>query len=509
MRTGILFLVFFVTPASVAEFSETKVTASDGEESEYFGWTSAVAGNYAILGASEDDDLGPASGSAYVFKNVGSGWDEYQKLLASDGNPYDTFGNAVALSDSYAVIGAQLDDDMALNAGSVYIFRLDNGIWIEAGKLHANDAAEEDHFGSSVAISGDKIVVGASLDDDLGENSGSAYVFRKEDTTWVQEAKLLASDGEVDDRFEEVAISGDYIIVGAWGDKDQGDLTGAAYIFRNEGTTWIQETKLTASDAAGGDQFGLDVSISGDRAIIGAYGNDDSGENSGSAYVFRKESTSWVEEVKLTAEDGADYDGFGIAVSIAGDFALIGADVDDDNGENSGSAYLFRRDGPVWTQALKLTASDGQPYDYFGISVALTEDHLVVGAGGDDDMGFDAGAAYIFDDFLVSADETKSLPTGFLLEQNYPNPFNAISDFGFSLPALSDRHGQAGISDFGLVSLKIYDLLGREVATLVNEKLGPGTYARQWDASGVASGVYYYRLSAGNLVTTRKLVLLK
>jgi len=497
MSLMIALLILLLAGTSSAQITETKITASDGEESEYFGWTTAISGNYAIVGASEDDDLGPASGSAYIFKDVGSGWDEHQKLLASDGFSYDTFGNAVALSDSYAVVGAQLDDDGALNAGSVYIFKLDNGLWVEATKLTASDAAEEDHFGSSVAISGDYIVVGASLDDDLGPNSGSAYVFRWDGTNWVQEAKLLASDGEIDDRFEEVAISGDYIIVGAWGDKDQGDLTGAAYIFKRESFTWLQETKLTASDAGGGDQFGLDVSMSGDLAIVGAYGNDDSGENSGSAYVFRRDSTGWIEEVKLTPNDGADFDEFGISVSISGDFALIGADVDDDNGENSGSAYLFRRDGSTWTQDLKLTADDGEPYDFFGISVALTESHFLIGAGGDDDNAFDAGAAYVFGDFATLVQENQPLPVGYSLGQNYPNPFNSISNFGFRISNLSH------------CSLNIYDLLGREVATLVNEQLPPGRHSRAWNADGLASGTYLYRLQAGPFTQTKRMLLLK
>jgi len=495
---GIIFLILLVTGTSSAQVSETKITASDGEESEYFGWTTAIAGNYAIIGASEDDDLGPASGSAYIFKNVGSGWDEHQKLLASDGFSYDTFGNAVALSDSYAVVGAQFDDDAALNAGAVYVFKLENGIWIEATELHASDAADEDHFGSSVAISGDYIVVGASLDDDLGINSGSAYVFRRNDTTWIQEAKLLASDGEIDDRFEEVSISGDYIIVGAWGDKDQGDLTGAAYIFKREGSTWIQETKLTASDAGGGDQFGLDVSISGNYAIVGAYGNDDSGENSGSAYIFRKDSTGWIEDVKLTPGDGADFDEFGISVSILGEFALVGADVDDDSGENSGSAYLFRRDGSTWIEDLKLTASDGEPYDYFGISVALTENHLLIGAGGDDDNAFDAGAAYVFGDSVAVAVECGCTPPlVFKLNQNFPNPFNPSTKIEFR------------IADFGFVSLKVYDLLGGEIATLVNEEKPVGEYEVEFDGAKLTLGIYFYQLRTGKYIETKKMVLLR
>ena len=332
-------LVCLLTPQTLtAQLLESRLLPDDGEEAEYFGWSTAIRGAYAICGASEDDDRGPASGSVYVYRLDGQQWVQHQKLLASDGSSYDTFGNAVALSDSFLVIGAQLDDDLGLDAGAVYIFRLEGDQWVELQKLTASDGAPVDHFGSSVAISGSLLVAGASLDDDNGENSGSAYVFRLGPGGWMEEAKLLANDGEIDDRFEEVGISDSTIIVGAWGDQDMGALTGSAYIFVSTGTGWSQQSKLIASDQAGGDQFGLDVAISGDRAIVGAYANDDNGENSGSAYIFRREDNVWVEETKLLPSDGADFDEFGISVAINGEFAMAGADVDDDNGENSGSA---------------------------------------------------------------------------------------------------------------------------------------------------------------------------
>ncbi len=496
--SGIFVLALLASSPLHAQLSESKLIPSDGGESEYFGWTVAVLGDYAIIGASEDDDQGPASGSVYIFKRVGTGWIQQQKILASDGASYDTFGNGVALSDSYAVVGAQLDDDRGLNSGSVYVLKLENGNWVETTKLTANDGAEEDHFGSSVAISGDRIVIGASLDDDLGENSGSAYVFNLVDTTWVQEAKLLASDGEIDDRFEEVAISGDYIIVGAWGDQDQGALTGSAYIYLYDGSGWNQQTKLTASDAAGGDQFGLDVAISGDYAIVGAYGNDDNGENSGSAYIYKRDGTTWSEQQKLLAGNGSEFDEFGISVSISDSYAVVGADVTDEEGENSGSAYLFRREDSLWTESLRLTAGDGKPYDFFGISVAVSADHLLIGAGGNDDNGFDAGAAYAFDEYeATSVNESKPIPMDFSLNQNYPNPFNPVTTFTFTIPS----------SSFAILS--IYDLLGREVATVVNEKLAPGVYTREWDATDQPSGVYFYRIQAGNFMETKKMVLVR
>jgi hypothetical protein len=154
---------------------------------------------HALIGASEDDDLGPSSGSAYVFIRDLATWTQEAKLLPADGSAYDNFGNAVALTDSFAVVAAQLDDQVAANAGAVCIFSRTGDNWIETARIVADDGAEEDHFGSSVSLAGDLLVVGCSLDDDRGVNAGSAYVFRRTGDLWAQEAKLLAVDGETDD----------------------------------------------------------------------------------------------------------------------------------------------------------------------------------------------------------------------------------------------------------------------------------------------------------------------
>ena len=169
-------------------------------------------------------------------------------------------------------------------------------------KLTASDAAEGDQFGRRVSVSGDLAIVGARRDDDAGGESGSAYIFRRTGTNWSEEAKLTASDPAAGDFFGfSVSISGDLAIVGAPFDDDAGNQSGSAYVFRRTGTSWSQEAKLTATEAAADDQFGVSVSISGDLAVVGAFGDDDAGSTSGAAYIFRRTGTSWAEEAKLTA----------------------------------------------------------------------------------------------------------------------------------------------------------------------------------------------------------------
>jgi hypothetical protein len=200
-----------------------------------------------------------------------------------------------------------------------------------------------------------------------------------------------------------VSISGDYAIVGAYGDDDNGNESGSAYIFERTGIEWSQKAKLTPDDGATDDHFGYSVSISGDYAIVGAYGDDDNGNDSGSAYIFERMGIEWSQKAKLTPDDGATDDHFGYSVSISGDYAIVGAPLDDDNGYNSGSAYVFQKPLDSWTdmtETAKLTASDGyghhDPYvpvsDNFGRSVNISENYAIVGAYG----LFRDGSAYIF-----------------------------------------------------------------------------------------------------------------
>jgi len=227
-------------------------------------------------------------------------------------------------------------------------------------KITASDGEASDWFGYSVSISGDYAIVGAYSDDDSGIASGSAYIFKWNGTSWSEQAKITASDGAAGDWFGySVSISGDYAIVGACNDDDGGSASGSAYIFKWNGTSWSEQAKITASDGAANDQFGYSVSISGNYAIVGAYRDDDGGSASGSAYIFKWNGTSWSEQAKITASDGAEGDRFGISTSISGDYAIVGAYFDDDSGIASGSAYIFKWNGTSWSEQAKITASDG------------------------------------------------------------------------------------------------------------------------------------------------------
>ena len=342
--TGSISLSDFRNQLIIKDFDAgTKILASDAIADDRFGWSAAISGDYAIVGVRWSDDGGANSGSAYIFRRTGTNtWDAGTKILASDRAAQDYFGNSVGISGDYAIVGAFGKN----NSGSAYIFRrTGTNTWDAGTKILSSDIAVDDFFGYSVAISGDYAIVGAYGDDDRGGASGSAYIFRRTGTnTWDAGTKILASDGAADDFFGySVGISGDYAIVGAWGNGDGGSLSGSAYIFRRTGTnTWDAGTKILASDAASADSFGRSVGISGDYAIVGAFGNDDGGANSGSTYIFRRTGTNtWDAGTKILASDPAADDLFGYSVGISGDYAIVGAVGNDDGGSFSGSAYIF------------------------------------------------------------------------------------------------------------------------------------------------------------------------
>ncbi len=397
------------------------MSASDPDPNSLFGWAVSVNGSTAVVGSSNpfQCDKGDNCGSAYVIRFDGTDWVETQKLIAHDRDPSDpdAYGSSVFVSGDRALVGAYQDDCADGEAcGSAYMFRFDGTEWVEEQKLTASDAEEADHFGSSLCVDGETAFVGVPRDwcsDNSAYACGSVYVFRLEGGGWVEKQKLGASDGASFDYFgESVSVNGNTAVIGAaLDDCDAGESCGSAYVFRFNGTEWVEEQKLTAQDAGVVDQFGASVSVDGDRILIGAFQDDcASGTQCGSAYVFHFDGTSWSEEQKLTASDAEKRDFFGASVSLSGDTALLGASLADCISEpNCGAVYRFRFDGTSWREEQKLTGS-GTPF--FGTSVSLAGATALVGASGTDcsDTGFyGCGSAHFFRCEGPSCDQTQEL----------------------------------------------------------------------------------------------------
>jgi hypothetical protein len=454
---------------------EDRLTASDGDSGDYLGYSVSGAGDLdgdgygdLVVGVFGDDDDGGNSGSAYVFYGTASGIDSARedKLTASDGDNGDSFGYSVSGAgdldgDGYddLVVGASGDEENGTSSGSAYVYYGSaSGIDSEReDKLTASDGDSHDGFGLSVSGAGDldgdgydDLVVGAAYDEENGSASGSAYVYYGSATgiDSAREDKLTASDGDISDQFS-FSVSGagdldgdgyDDLVVGAYLDSDNGTSSGSAYVYYGSGSgiDSASEDKLTASDGDGSDFFGRSVSGAGDLdgdgyddLVVGAFWDEENGTGSGSAYVYYGSGSGIdsAREGKLTASDGDSNDHFGLSVSGAGDLdgdgyddLLVGAYGDQDNGISSGSVYVYYGSGSGIDSASegKFTASDGAFFDFLGWSVSGAGDldgdgydDLVVGAYGDEDNGGDSGSAYVFYGACTDRDED-----GFCLEDD-------------------------------------------------------------------------------------------
>ncbi|MCH7719946.1 MAG: hypothetical protein IH988_03000 [Planctomycetes bacterium] len=385
-------------PATAGLCAETKLLPSDGLAGDSFArdYAADVSGDVVVAGSGKHGHR--KSGAAYIFRFDGTKWVE-EAILRPSSDPHDDhFGRLVAISGDVVVVGAHMDNDRGRDAGAVYVFRYDGIDWIEEAKLRASDGLRGDNFGCVVAIDGPVIAIAAMFTDEYGENSGSGYIFRYDGTNWVEEAKLLDADGSAGARFGRSAgIHGDVAVFGASRDTVDGIKSGAACVFRFDGSKWNQEAKLAPADAREMDWFGRHIDVHGERIIVGAnhHTHDDLLE-SGGAYIFRYDGTKWVQEAELLSSDLAQKDWFGRSVTIHEDMAVVGSHRTYVSGKHSGSVYIFRFDGTTWVEQLKLAPSDGAPWDFFGRMSSLTDDWLVVGANQDDDQGVDSGSAYVY-----------------------------------------------------------------------------------------------------------------
>jgi hypothetical protein len=374
-----------------------------GYNNQYNGWSVALAGDYAAIGNPQGYNVYDfKSGSVYIAERKNSDWlANPAKVAPTDLNNNDFFGYSVGMDNDRLIVGANHRQEARIFKR--YSALGNNNAWMEEKTLVGSDVAAGDYFGSAVDISGDWAIVGSPDDDNArGRNAGSAYLFQRSGSNWVQRAKVMASDGAAGDVFGTfVALDGDYAVIGAPYDNNQkGADAGSIYVFRRNGTSWIQDAKLIASDGAAGDNFGSSIAIWGVYILAGAYHDDNTrGANAGGAYFYVRSGNSYSQTNKLIADDGAPGDRFGRSVALTDYFAVIGSPYNDHGaGADAGAAYVYYRSGNQLVYVEKRTASDGAAGDLFGYSAAIDGDYGVFGSLYDDNSaGSNAGSAYIFE----------------------------------------------------------------------------------------------------------------
>ena len=499
-----LILCFLIGFAS-AQLTETKLLPGDGAAGDEFGSSISFNDSSVVVGAQDGVVNNFSRGSAYVFRNTGSGWVEFDKLIASDGGNGDQFGQAVGISGNYIMVGAEGHDLPASAVGAVYVFERTDTSWIQVAKLAASDAANGDRFGKSLSMEGDYAIIGAYNESENGNDAGAAYIFRNSPGGWVEETKLIASDGREGDRFgTSVFINGNYAIVGAPRNVNNTVESGAAYIFVNTPNGWVEETKIFPSDPTYDDRFGSSVTLNGSLAVVGAHQNIPStSRNVGSAYIYRKGSSGWIGDGKVFLPDSVYNTYFGTAVALRGETVLVGATFVLANQVGAGGVFSFTSSEIGWRESGRIFPSDGALDDYFGTSVAVSADLTMIGAIGDDDNGGNSGSVYVYSEQAVGLEEPgRRHLNGFELKQNFPNPFNPETRIDYSVP------------NSGFVSIKIYDVLGRQLAILVDGLHGSGNFSVNWDAktrdgNPLPGGVYYCRMVSAQFTQTRKMLLVR
>ena len=379
------------------ESPSAKLTNGFTKKRKKFGTSVAIDGDTIITGDPSDFSEGSTSGSASIFNISNDTWIQNAQITADDIYQGYLFGEAVDIDGDTAVIGAT-----GGAKGAVYVFVLRDGIWVQQAKLVDIATDSSGQFGKSVAISGNTVVVGAPTDDAPETDSGSAFVFTRTDNLWSKAAQL-APHGRIytliNNMFgESVAIDSDRIYVGSPGDwSTNGTDSGAVYSFTLSDGTWVEEAKLNASDGAEGDNFGRSISVFNDTLGVGAPAEDSNATDSGAAYVFvRSSAGEWNEESKLIASDGAYDDNFGWSVAAGADVVIVGALYSNASGSDSGSLYTYDRTGTKWSERSKLTGTGITSNDKLGTSVSISGKVAVAGAPGYTEEGKEAGAIHVF-----------------------------------------------------------------------------------------------------------------
>ena len=464
-----MLLTLSLSTKAQPETEMIKLLANDGQSDDMFGNSLSISGDIAVIGTPQDDDEDNNTGAVYIFERVDANWNFIQKIIADDGELADMFGISVDIAGDYIVVGSYQAVGVTGNTGAAYIFWNNGTSWEQQAKVFANDGESADNLGKSIAISGDYMVAGA---DNKDFGTGAAYVFHRENTTWSQVAKLIEPDGEMNDYFaHSVDISGDYIVAGAWQNNAVGSNSGAVYVFKNNSSVWEYDNKLTAEDAVVDDGFGYSVSVSGNYIIAGAHGDDGS---KGSAYIFYNNSGEWTQQAKIISDDGNSEDFFGKSVSISGDYAIVGAQRNDASKSEEGAAYLYVRNGNYWSQQEKFTASDANDTGLFGYCVTIENDFALVSTVQDN------GAVYVFGPENVGNFDNEN--SGISV---YPNPVKNILN----------------IQNAENCTIQIIDICGRVMNDFIVNK-----QQYQIEISNYKSGVYFVKINQTENIIIKKIM---
>ena len=483
------------------------------------GWSTALEGDWAAVASPQKDDGELQSvGDVTLYRYRNGKW-AIRQILQPAGLPaLSNFGISVGLSGGTLIASSIGDHQNGLFSGAIFVYEIqEGGVWVQQDKLKGSEVEMGHRFGNATHLQGNMLLAGAYMGNGMAPKSGTAYLFEKEGDTWTETAKLDATDGEVNDYFGHAVaiIDENTVAIGAYRAEGAAEQSGAVYIFTREGEEWSQAAKLYEPGGASFDVFGYslssftipdNMSTPNHLLFVGATGTNHDAGQTGSVHLFAERDGEWVYENEILNDQVADNGHFGhsLATNPLGDLFVGATRTHAKPERQTGSVFAYRieRSDNMFslTPNLEITASPSTSYHHFGAVVSATDRFLLVSSPYDDRDGLtNSGSIQFYSSKSVDNEQQEpEIISTFELFQNYPNPFNPTTTIRYQLPTSAE------------VTLRVYDLLGREVAVLVNQEMKmAGRYQLTFDAGRLASGMYLYRLTAGSQVFTKKLMVIK
>lgn len=466
-------------------------------DSDYFGM--GIGADDSLLFISNLRFLNRIDNSVYVYQKTNNDYEFVEKIYPSDLPTMANFGSEILYKDRRLFVTAINRKHSNETVGAVYIYEWDENNWVERQILiPPGPYSHHENFGHSLAVKDDLLLVGAIRDVYNDIISGSAYLYKYIQGEYVLIHQFIPFDAKEDQNFgSSVLLTNDLIIIGSLVDSTaSGSGSGSIYVYERDDTTWSFFKKYIPEQNSENLAYGVSLAENGEFVFVGSpilFSFDKPGR----VYIYQYNGLSLEFSQIITSNENYTNDRFGFELDACGDSLLVGAVFDTVKGSYSGSAYLFTYEDETWGKKSKIVPSNEEEADDFGRALLVDKDKIIISAPGSNVGEIDPGIVYIYTSKPLSVDNSEMGTEQFHISNNYPNPFNSSTKLSYS------------IKESGIVSLKVFNVVGEKVANLVNEVKNPGSYSVVFNASSLASGIYFYTLRTNNFVETKKMILMK
>jgi hypothetical protein len=506
MRKTILFLLFTLFSIhTIGGYKVSGTTNSKPPAHSLYGWAVTIHGEFAAISApNESYDNLVMAGTVYMYRIKDGNWSFFQKITPSDPESMKSFGSSLKMYGLSLLVGAPNDNG---KAGAAYVFQFNGVSWEQIQKIVPENLVSFQQFGATVELGPNYALISTISKDDQGIASGSIYQYRVTLENWVEEQVIVSPEKSVNDLFGACLsiVSKDRFVVGAPRTNGKNMNEGAIYSYTKKESGWAIDQKITPENGCTEGLFGNACSISEGRLLVGAMQEASESLTSGKAYLFKLNHTGkWSLEQILVPDNQRNNDYFGMSVSLNGELAIVGSPKWDNgifNGD-MGSVDIFGFQDGKWSFIQKIIAEDGAEDDHFGMAISSYKNNLIIGSRFDDDPQPNNGSAEIYNlSSLLPESQNNNLPETCTL-WNYPNPFRQATTIYYNLPVTT----HVDLSIFDLSGSKIANLVSRDETAGFKEVIWNG---RDSGGNSLPSGIYLYQLSTSGFTASKKMILVK